>query len=42
MVGIRDKELSRFQLMTDITLDTVVLMVRQAEDIAQQVSQQVD
>ncbi len=41
MVGIRDKELSRrLQLKTDLTLDTAVLTVRQAKDIAQQVSQQ--
>ncbi|KAI2647390.1 Transposon Tf2-8 polyprotein [Labeo rohita] len=41
VVGIRDKELSRkMQLMTDLTLETAVQMTRQAEDVAQQISQQ--
>lgn len=41
VVGIRDKELSRkLQLMSDLTLKRAVLMVRQAEEVAQQISQQ--
>ncbi len=41
VVGIRDKELSRkMQLMTELTLETAVQMTRQAEDVAQQISQQ--
>uniref|UniRef100_A0A0F8AMR2 CCHC-type domain-containing protein n=1 Tax=Larimichthys crocea TaxID=215358 RepID=A0A0F8AMR2_LARCR len=41
VVGIRDKGLSRrLQLMSDLTLETAVQMVRQAEDVAQQISQQ--
>ncbi|KAE8288384.1 hypothetical protein D5F01_LYC12253 [Larimichthys crocea] len=41
VVGIRDKGLSRrLQLMSDLKLETAVQMVRQAEDVAQQISQQ--
>lgn len=41
VVGIKDKELSRrFQLMADLTLAQVVEQVRQAEEIARQVSLQ--
>ena len=41
VVGIRDKDLSRkLQLTSDLTLEKAVLMVRQAEEVAQQITQQ--
>ena len=41
LVVIRDKKLSRrLQLMSDLTLETAVQMVRQAEDVVHQISQQ--
>ena len=41
VLGIRNKELSRkLQLTSDLTLETAVQMVRQTEDVAQQISQQ--
>lgn len=41
VVSIRDKELSRrLQLMSNLTLEAAVQMVRQAEDAAQQMSPQ--
>ncbi len=41
IVGIRDRDLSqRLQLMSDLTLETATQMVRQAEDVAQQMFQQ--
>lgn len=41
VVGICDKELSRqLQLMSNLTLETAVQVVRQAEVVAQQMSQQ--
>lgn len=41
VVRICDKELSRrLQLMSDLTLEKAVLMVRQAKEVAQQITQQ--
>lgn len=41
VVRIRDKNLSmRMQLMAALTLETAVQMTRQAEDVANQISQQ--
>lgn len=41
VVSIHDKELSRrLKVMTDLTMETAVQMVRQAEDNAQQIGQQ--
>lgn len=41
VVSIRDEELlRRLQLMSDLTLETAVQKVRQAEDVAEQISQQ--
>ncbi len=43
VVGIRDKDLSkRLQLIKDLRLDVAVQIVRQAEDVIHQVSQQGD
>ena len=43
VVGIRDKDLSkRLQLIKDLTLNVAVQMVRQAEEVTHQVSQQGD
>lgn len=40
-VGIRDKELSKkMQLMLDLTLETAIQMVRQVEDVEEQMSRQ--
>lgn len=41
IVSIHDKELSRqLQLMSDLTLETALQMVRQAKEVAQQISWQ--
>src|SRR4029434_3609898 len=41
VVGIRDKELSRrLQLRADLTLEQAVLMARQTEEVAEQITQQ--
>lgn len=41
VVGVRDKELSKkMQLMPDLTLEMAIQMVRQAEDVEEQISRQ--